>query len=64
MTSEIVPQKEAPRQRPRKSERVVKRTEVSLTPYSAERDGRVRATPWSQRLSASQPNLVSVTTLN
>lgn len=48
-TSDAVPQKEAPMQRPRKSARVVYLTSVSLTPNSADSWGRVRATPFIDR---------------
>jgi hypothetical protein len=45
-TSEAVPQNEAPRQRPRKSDNVVYLTSVSLTPNSTDSCGKVRATPY------------------
>ena len=45
ITSEIVPQKDAPTQRPVKTDRVVNLTLVWLTPNSSLREGSVTATP-------------------
>lgn len=56
MMSEIVPQKTAPMQSPAKRDKVVYRTFVELTPYSLLSEGKVKATPCSHKLSASQPN--------
>lgn len=55
MTSEAIPQNDAPKQRPRNRLSVVKRTVFESTPNSSLRPGRVSATPCSQMLSATQP---------
>lgn len=44
--SEPMPQKKLPAERPMKRALVVYRTVFSSTPNSAERDGRVRETPY------------------
>lgn len=51
MISEAVPQKEAPMHRPRKRDKVVYLTSVSLTPNSAESCGKVNATPYSNHIN-------------
>src|SRR3569833_2931789 len=52
MMSDPMPQKKLPKHRPRNRELVVYRTVFSETPNSAEREGRMRETPW--RRSARQ----------
>jgi hypothetical protein len=53
MTSDPIPQKHAPMQRPMKSEQVVYLTFFSETPNVVCNEGSVNATPWSQRLHLS-----------
>lgn len=53
--SEIIPQKEAPRQRPKNREHVVKRTQDDETPNSDDSGGNVRAIPCNSSASWYKP---------